>query len=607
MHVGERCIIVIRIAVPQIFFRIVHPIVAGHSATVSCGNVTSPVYDKGYGLTAGNGVIVVIVFVVVGISYVAQACPRGAIEFVEIVYIRIVVCPKTDISHIINDESHTVNTLGALEPIHNLPLAARSGIGVETVEVFQVIIVIPRADIAISTYAEAQCPVTHASGEIIFLSPLVCGRIVFPGICQIIRLILKGSRGDITFAIKGKSCSAMAALRFIGHVGTLSPIVSFYVISPTVFQQVTVGASITAAQISFIVNGEAAGIATRHTVEIRTPYPLSLCVFVIIRASGKQAGKNYQLSTPIELEDDADLYNCTVWPTEDTPLSSFTYRPRPGEKRVHEIRLPDEWGQQLLDDLVNEEEYLESQEDFKRHFPGLAFVPDESVQCISGFQVGDSSMCLVLHYQEISEQREEKQLTFSVNMDYAYTGIKHDCSNTILSDVPSGIENYVHSTDLGHRAYMQGLTGYYNQLEFPYLNDLQDAGQIVSIESATLYLYPLEGSYNKTNQLPSDIRLYITDENNVLEDYVYGSDGVTVQTGNLTVDDVFGRDTYYSFDLTEFIRNNFDTWGMNRQKLLMNMPSDDAASTFNQVIFSNDPAEERQCRLDVRFKTYDEQ
>lgn len=31
----------------------------------------------------------------------------------------------------------------------------------------------------------------------------------------------------------------------------------------------------------------------------------------------------YQLSTPIELEDDADLYNCTVWPTEDTPLSSF--------------------------------------------------------------------------------------------------------------------------------------------------------------------------------------------------------------------------------------------------------------------------------------------
>lgn len=216
-------------------------------------------------------------------------------------------------------------------------------------------------------------------------------------------------------------------------------------------------------------------------------------------------------------------------------------------------------------------------------------------------------MCLTLHYTEVSTQRTEQQLRFSVNTDYAYTDIQHDRTGSPLAEISSGIENYVHSTSLGHRAYLQGLTGYYNQLEFPYLNELQDMGQIVSIESATLYLYPLAGSYNQTNQLPEDIRLYITNENNVLEDYVYGSDGVTVQTGNLTVDEVSGRDTYYSFDLTEFIRNNLGTWGINRQKLLLNMNSSDAATTFNQVIFTNDPDNERQCRLDIRFKTYNEQ
>lgn len=216
-------------------------------------------------------------------------------------------------------------------------------------------------------------------------------------------------------------------------------------------------------------------------------------------------------------------------------------------------------------------------------------------------------MCLTLHYTEVSTQRTEQQLRFSVNTDYAYTGIQHDRTGSPLAEISSGIENYVHSTSLGHRAYLQGLTGYYNQLEFPYLNELQDMGQIVSIESATLYLYPLAGSYNQTNQLPEDIRLYITNENNVLEDYVYGSDGVTVQTGNLTVDEVSGCDTYYSFDLTEFIRNNLGTWGINRQKLLLNMNSSDAATTFNQVIFTNDPDNERQCRLDIRFKTYNEQ
>lgn len=87
---------------------------------------------------------------------------------------------------------------------------------------------------------------------------------------------------------------------------------------------------------------------------------------------------------------------------------------------------------------------------------------------------------------------------------------------------------------------------------------------------------------------------------------VYGSDGVTVQTGNLTVDDMFGRDTYYSFDVTEFIRNNFGTWGIKRQKLLLSLPENEMTMTFNQIIFTNDPDQERQCRLDIRFKIYNE-
>ena len=185
----------------------------------------------------------------------------------------------------------------------------------------------------------------------------------------------------------------------------------------------------------------------------------------------------YRLENPIELSEDEDLYNHTRLSMETTPVCSFTYRPRPGEAEVHEIRLPDEWGQQLLDDLVNQEEYLETQEDFKREFPGLAFVPDATGQCISGFLVNDSSMCLTLRYHEVSTERTEQEITFSVNTEYAYTGIQHDCTDSPLSEVQSGIENYVHSTSLAHKAYLQGLTGYYNQLEFPYLNDLQDAGQ----------------------------------------------------------------------------------------------------------------------------------
>lgn len=315
----------------------------------------------------------------------------------------------------------------------------------------------------------------------------------------------------------------------------------------------------------------------------------------------------YRLKDPVILDNDDNLYNTTVLPTEDAPLFSFTFIPRPGRRREIEVRLPDDMGRQLLSDIVVEDEYLDTQDKFKKRFPGLAFIPDGAGTCITGFLVNDSAMSINLHYHEMANEPTRQVLTFSVNTDYAYTGIRHNPTGTPLEGMESGIESLVHSYDMDYRAYMQGLTGYYNQLEFPTLNDLQDEGQIVSVERATLYLYPLARSYNEVSQLPDDIRLYITNENNVLEDYIYGSDGVTVQTGNLTVDEMYGRETYYSFDLTEFIRNNFGTWGMKRQKLLMSLTDEESSTTFKQVIFTNRPQSERQCRLDVRIKIYNEQ
>ena len=299
--------------------------------------------------------------------------------------------------------------------------------------------------------------------------------------------------------------------------------------------------------------------------------------------------------------------NTTVMATEDVPLTRFSYLPQPGRQREVEVRLPDAMGRQLLTDILVEDTYLDTQESFKKVFPGLALVAETSGSCITGFLVNDSSMTLNLHYRDISNHTTESELIFSVNTEYAYTGVRHNPTGTALDNLQSGIENLIYASSMGNRAYLQGLTGYYNQIEFPDLNELQSKGEIVSVESATLYLYPLARSYNEVSQLPEEVRIYITDENNVLEDYVYGSDGVTVQTGNLTIDEMYGRETYYSFDLTEFIRNNFGTSGTRRQKLLMSLTDEEMATTFNQVVFTALPGQDRQCRLDVRLKIYNEQ
>lgn len=131
-------------------------------------------------------------------------------------------------------------------------------------------------------------------------------------------------------------------------------------------------------------------------------------------------------------------------------------------------------------------------------------------------------------------------------------------------------------------------------------------GDIVSIESAILYLYPQRGSYGVINQLPSTLRLYVADDANNTVDQIYDSMGTTIQDGSLTVDDMLGRETYYSFDITSFLQENLGTWGEGRQKLFLILDNDAFLCTFDQVVFTNDASQDSgQIRLDIRYKTYD--
>ena len=217
-------------------------------------------------------------------------------------------------------------------------------------------------------------------------------------------------------------------------------------------------------------------------------------------------------------------------------------------------------------------------------------------------------MAITLHYKEIASQRTEKELTFSVNTDYAYASIRHDRTSTPLATLESGIENLIHSGSLGRRAYMQGLTGFYNQIEFPYLNNLNQTGRLVSIESAVLKLYPIKGTYNGKYPLPKSLSLYTADQNNATQSVITDISGNTVQTGSLVEDNIYYEDTHYSFDITSFIQNNLGTAGESREKLQIFLSDNAFYNTVQGVVLgdSKHPVNDHDnnVSLTIYYKTY---
>ena len=318
----------------------------------------------------------------------------------------------------------------------------------------------------------------------------------------------------------------------------------------------------------------------------------------------------YSLSQGLSLEDNGYLFNKTnVSYNQNNHLGSVSIRPTPGYRNeLHETRLPDEWGKKWFNLMLEDDECMESQERFRAFFKGIAFIPDENGTCINGFQVNDSSFCITLYYHELKEKPTEQTLVFNASTSLNYTKVEHDRTNTPLENLKAGTDYELPSSESEHQVYLQGLTGMYINVEFPYLNNLNQTGRLVSIESAVLKLYPIKGTYNGKYPLPKSLSLYTADQNNATQSVITDISGNTVQTGSLVEDNVYYEDTHYSFDITSFIQNNLGTAGESREKLQIFLSDNAFYNTVQGVVLgdSKHPVNDHDnnVSLTIYYKTY---
>jgi len=150
------------------------------------------------------------------------------------------------------------------------------------------------------------------------------------------------------------------------------------------------------------------------------------------------------------------------------------------------------------------------------------------------------------------------------------------------------------------------MTGMYVTIDFPHLNNLCEKGELVTIESATLQLYPVKGTYDGMYPLPKSLALYTANNENVTQSVITDLTGSSVQSGNLVVDEMSYEETYYSFDITSFLQTNLGTTGYDRQKLQLFLPDNLFYTTLQGVIFGDGEhtANKKNTKLIILYKTY---
>jgi len=331
------------------------------------------------------------------------------------------------------------------------------------------------------------------------------------------------------------------------------------------------------------------------------------CNYVGDSLSGPQQIAIHKLKKNIELDDNGYLYNKSEAVYDPTPLTTISYIPHPNQKKKEiETRLPDSFGEDFFNLMLQSDDRMEQQIYFRDYFKGLAFLPTNSDRMLNGFQVNDSSFVIALYYHDITNTPIAEKAVFTPNKTLSFGKVKYDRTGTPLAALKPGYFNALPSSKTNNAAYLQGLTGLYTMISFPFLNDINAEGEMVSIEKAYLQLYPVRFSYGANYPLPKTLSLYTTDVNGVTQDLIYNLGGTAVQTGNLVTDDATYTETYYTFDLTSFMQSLLGTSGSSMKKLKLVLPNKDFFSSCKGVMLGDMDHPTSNVKLTLVYKTYNE-
>lgn len=316
----------------------------------------------------------------------------------------------------------------------------------------------------------------------------------------------------------------------------------------------------------------------------------------------------YHLTEEVELNDDSELYAHSVFGHEESPSSRLTFMPKPLRGRAIEMRLDDKTGKELLDKIVSSDAEVEDDENFKEWFKGLLVGAEGPGGSILGFSSSDtlSMMKLYYRYRDYAEPVKDT-LTFKIDTTYMFTHVDSDLTGTEIAGLGDATE-ILDSHETGNKAFVSGTLGVYTRIGFPYLNDLRSISDHCKAASAILTVYPLAGSYCKSNYsfMPESLNLYVSDENNISTGgAIADSDGETLQTGSLSYDEMmFPESTYYTYDITEFINSQLGKIGINKNFLQMIDPS--YGYTINDLVIGDQTNGNYNITLTIELATYDE-
>lgn len=256
------------------------------------------------------------------------------------------------------------------------------------------------------------------------------------------------------------------------------------------------------------------------------------------------------------INEDTRYYNARKFSTDPSPLGTRTTSVRPVKDTAVTIRLDDALGLELFQKLKSNAAEILTQSAFRQYFKGIRIGVDTSLtRTMFYFPIPSDNMVIRMYYRLNGVTYTEKTLDFNINSAVQYNYLYSDRQYSPMNVFTDFKKQLKASSLTGHQAFLNSNIGSYIKINIPDLLSLKEKYPYLNILKAELVLRPAPGTYSYPYVLPSQLYLYSTDNGNTLLEQLTDNTGQVAQTGNLSIDELYGEKTYYSFDITSFIKS----------------------------------------------------
>jgi hypothetical protein len=269
----------------------------------------------------------------------------------------------------------------------------------------------------------------------------------------------------------------------------------------------------------------------------------------MMKVTAFRASDNIESSTNL-------FYNTSHFSTYSTPLGSVNKILRPHTADSIRIKIDNALGNELFNFYKTNAREVTDTAVFKDYFRGIKLQTDiASTNVIAAFK--NTGFALRMYYHTDVGIVLNKHVDFSSgNTAREFYSVNVDRTGTILSPLDNTAE--IDASMLGNKFYLQNLTGIKTRINFPSINTILKQATFVKILAAELQIKPDAVSTSKY-PLPSSMYLYYRDIGNGIYGPMYSSDGSTVQSGALYIDQLYAKDTRYVYSLLDYVNNELTT------------------------------------------------